>query len=235
MRKNADHLAGLFRRRGFSVETVGGPGSPVVFATPRRRQGGRHADLLHPLRRAAGGRRASGRAASPSRRACGAPPAPYAADAARTTVRSRSGGSTDARPPTTRRRSSRCSTPSTALKATGARSDLEPARRARRRRGSRLGQLPALRRGAAAGAQDRPGDHPGRAAPPERPADGVLRRARRRRRHHHRLRRVRRPALGQLRQLGARSVDGAGQAPRQHEGRRRPRHSSRTSTATSGR
>jgi acetylornithine deacetylase/succinyl-diaminopimelate desuccinylase-like protein len=33
MRKNADHLAGLFRRRGFSVETVGGPGSPVVFAS----------------------------------------------------------------------------------------------------------------------------------------------------------------------------------------------------------
>jgi acetylornithine deacetylase/succinyl-diaminopimelate desuccinylase-like protein len=33
MRQNADHLAGLFRRRGFSVETVGGPGSPVVFAS----------------------------------------------------------------------------------------------------------------------------------------------------------------------------------------------------------
>ena len=33
MRRNADHLAGLFRRRGFSVETVGGPGSPVVFAS----------------------------------------------------------------------------------------------------------------------------------------------------------------------------------------------------------
>jgi acetylornithine deacetylase/succinyl-diaminopimelate desuccinylase-like protein len=33
MRRNADHLAGLFKRRGFSVETVGGPGSPVVFAT----------------------------------------------------------------------------------------------------------------------------------------------------------------------------------------------------------
>ncbi len=33
MRKNADHLAGLFKRRGFSVETIGGPGSPVVFAS----------------------------------------------------------------------------------------------------------------------------------------------------------------------------------------------------------
>ena len=33
MKKNADHLAGLFRQRGFSVETVGGPGSPVVFAS----------------------------------------------------------------------------------------------------------------------------------------------------------------------------------------------------------
>jgi acetylornithine deacetylase/succinyl-diaminopimelate desuccinylase-like protein len=33
MRRNADHLAGLFKRRGFSVETIGGPGSPVVFAS----------------------------------------------------------------------------------------------------------------------------------------------------------------------------------------------------------
>jgi acetylornithine deacetylase/succinyl-diaminopimelate desuccinylase-like protein len=33
MRRNAEHLAGLFKRRGFSVETVGGPGSPVVFAS----------------------------------------------------------------------------------------------------------------------------------------------------------------------------------------------------------
>ena len=33
MRKNADHLAGLFKRRGFTVETIGGPGSPVVFAS----------------------------------------------------------------------------------------------------------------------------------------------------------------------------------------------------------
>jgi acetylornithine deacetylase/succinyl-diaminopimelate desuccinylase-like protein len=33
MRRNAEHLAGLFRQRGFSVETVGGPGAPVVFAT----------------------------------------------------------------------------------------------------------------------------------------------------------------------------------------------------------
>jgi acetylornithine deacetylase/succinyl-diaminopimelate desuccinylase-like protein len=33
MRRNADHLAGLFTQRGFSVETVGGPGSPVVFAS----------------------------------------------------------------------------------------------------------------------------------------------------------------------------------------------------------
>jgi len=32
MRRNADHLAGLFTRRGFAVETVGGPGAPVVFA-----------------------------------------------------------------------------------------------------------------------------------------------------------------------------------------------------------
>ncbi len=31
MRKNADHLSALFTRRGFKVETVGGPGSPVVF------------------------------------------------------------------------------------------------------------------------------------------------------------------------------------------------------------
>jgi acetylornithine deacetylase/succinyl-diaminopimelate desuccinylase-like protein len=33
MRRNADHLAGLFKRRGFAVETIGGPGSPVVFAS----------------------------------------------------------------------------------------------------------------------------------------------------------------------------------------------------------
>lgn len=33
MRRNADHLAGLFKQRGFVVETVGGPGSPVVFAS----------------------------------------------------------------------------------------------------------------------------------------------------------------------------------------------------------
>jgi acetylornithine deacetylase/succinyl-diaminopimelate desuccinylase-like protein len=33
MRKNADHLSALFKQRGFSVETVGGPGSPVVFGT----------------------------------------------------------------------------------------------------------------------------------------------------------------------------------------------------------
>lgn len=31
MKKNADHLATLFTRRGFRVETVGGPGSPVVY------------------------------------------------------------------------------------------------------------------------------------------------------------------------------------------------------------
>ena len=31
MRKNADHLSALFTKRGFKVETVGGPGSPVVF------------------------------------------------------------------------------------------------------------------------------------------------------------------------------------------------------------
>lgn len=33
MRRNADHLAGLFKRRGFAVETIGGPNSPVVFAS----------------------------------------------------------------------------------------------------------------------------------------------------------------------------------------------------------
>ncbi|MGD9904382.1 MAG: M20/M25/M40 family metallo-hydrolase [Vicinamibacterales bacterium] len=33
MRRNADHLAGLFKQRGFAVETVSGPGSPVVFAS----------------------------------------------------------------------------------------------------------------------------------------------------------------------------------------------------------
>lgn len=33
MKRNADHLAGLFKQRGFSVETIGGPGSPVVFAS----------------------------------------------------------------------------------------------------------------------------------------------------------------------------------------------------------
>lgn len=33
MRKNAEHLSALFKQRGFSVETVGGPGSPVVFST----------------------------------------------------------------------------------------------------------------------------------------------------------------------------------------------------------
>jgi acetylornithine deacetylase/succinyl-diaminopimelate desuccinylase-like protein len=33
MRRNAEHLAGLFERRGFTVETTEGPGSPVLFAT----------------------------------------------------------------------------------------------------------------------------------------------------------------------------------------------------------
>ena len=33
MRKNADHLPALFTARGFTVETIGGPGSPVVFAS----------------------------------------------------------------------------------------------------------------------------------------------------------------------------------------------------------
>lgn len=33
MRRNADHLAALFKKRGFTVETSDGPGSPVVFAT----------------------------------------------------------------------------------------------------------------------------------------------------------------------------------------------------------
>ena len=33
MRKNADRLQGLFTARKFKVETVGGPGSPVVFAS----------------------------------------------------------------------------------------------------------------------------------------------------------------------------------------------------------
>lgn len=32
MRRNADHLAALFKKRGFTVETTSGPGSPVVFA-----------------------------------------------------------------------------------------------------------------------------------------------------------------------------------------------------------
>ena len=67
--------------------------------------------------------------------------------------------------------------------ATGDGPGLEPARRARRRGGSRLGQLPPLRGGAARRAEGRPGDHARRPAPSERPADDVLRRARRRRRH----------------------------------------------------
>jgi acetylornithine deacetylase/succinyl-diaminopimelate desuccinylase-like protein len=33
MRRNADLLAGSFRRRGFSVEVTDGPGSPIVFAS----------------------------------------------------------------------------------------------------------------------------------------------------------------------------------------------------------
>ena len=32
MRRNAELLAAMFRRRGFTVETTEGPGSPVVFA-----------------------------------------------------------------------------------------------------------------------------------------------------------------------------------------------------------
>ncbi len=31
MKKNADHLSALLTKRGFAVETVGGPGAPVVF------------------------------------------------------------------------------------------------------------------------------------------------------------------------------------------------------------
>ena len=31
MKRNADHLSALFAKRGFKVETVGGPGSPVVY------------------------------------------------------------------------------------------------------------------------------------------------------------------------------------------------------------
>jgi acetylornithine deacetylase/succinyl-diaminopimelate desuccinylase-like protein len=33
MRRNAEHLAALFKKRGFTVETTDGPGSPVVLAT----------------------------------------------------------------------------------------------------------------------------------------------------------------------------------------------------------
>lgn len=33
MRRNADFLAGSFRRRGFTVEVTDGPGSPIVFAS----------------------------------------------------------------------------------------------------------------------------------------------------------------------------------------------------------
>jgi len=33
MRRNVEHLAGLFKRRGFTVETTEGPGSPVLFAS----------------------------------------------------------------------------------------------------------------------------------------------------------------------------------------------------------
>ena len=33
MQRNAEHLAGLFKRRGFAVETTTGPGSPVLLAT----------------------------------------------------------------------------------------------------------------------------------------------------------------------------------------------------------
>ena len=33
MQRNVEHLAGLFKRRGFTVETTTGPGSPVVFAS----------------------------------------------------------------------------------------------------------------------------------------------------------------------------------------------------------
>jgi acetylornithine deacetylase/succinyl-diaminopimelate desuccinylase-like protein len=33
MQRNVEHLAGLFKRRGFTVETTTGPGSPVLFAT----------------------------------------------------------------------------------------------------------------------------------------------------------------------------------------------------------
>ncbi len=36
MSKNAAHLSGLFSKRGFAVETVGGPGAPVVFAQLER-------------------------------------------------------------------------------------------------------------------------------------------------------------------------------------------------------
>ena len=107
MRKNADHLAGLFKRRGFSVETIGGPGSPVVFASlDVPKPAGTLTFYIHydgqPVDAEPVDALSAVHAVPVEQR-----PAPWPP-----TRRGRgsipNGGSTAARPPTTRGRSSRC-------------------------------------------------------------------------------------------------------------------------------
>ena len=199
------------RKRGFKVETVGGPGSPVVFAqldAPGRRG---HAHLLHPLRRPAGRRRRSGPAASRSRRACSAPPGRWPTTAARTTFdpewRLYGRSTSDDKGPIVALLNA-----VDALKATGGgptwnvRVVLDGEEEAGSANFRRFAEArPNALKTDLAVTLDGPRHPSGR-------PDGVLRRARRRGRDPHRLRRQRRPALGQLRQLGARSVDAARQA-----------------------
>ena len=107
MRRNADHLAGLFKRRGFSVETIGGPGSPVVFASlDVPKAAGTLTFYIHydgqPVDASQWTRC---QPFTPCLWSSAGAVAPRSGAHARSI---RSGGSTAARPPTTRGRSSPC-------------------------------------------------------------------------------------------------------------------------------
>ena len=121
-----------------------------------------------------------------------------------------------------------------ALKRQRRGTDLEPARRARRRGRSRLAQLPPLRRRRArTRLNGRPRDDARRPAPSERPTDAVLRRARRRRPRPS-------PCYGARSDLHSGNYGNwapdpsmrLAQPAREHEGRHRPRRRSRASTTT---
>ena len=93
------------------------------------------------------------------------------------------------------------------------------ARGTRRRGRGRLAEFHRGHDGQRRRRSRRPRHHRRQPAPRERPADGVLRFARRDRRRDHHLRRHRRSAQRQLRQLRYRSGDGADQADCLDEGR----------------